>query len=45
MCFFARTEGGELRIGRKAIPITETITIQGGIHEDRASGSQEFIAR
>ena len=43
VCFFAQAEGGELRIGRKAIPITKTMTIQGGIHEDRASGSQEFI--
>jgi len=43
VCFFARAEGGELRIGRKAIPIAKTMTIQGGIHEDRASGSQEFI--
>jgi hypothetical protein len=44
VCFFAQTEGGELRIGRQTIPITETITIQGGIHEDQASGHQEFIA-
>jgi hypothetical protein len=44
VCFFARTAGGELRIGRKAIPITETMTIQGGVHEDRPSGRQEFIA-
>jgi hypothetical protein len=43
VCFFAHTEGGELRIGPKAIPITETMTIQGGIHEDRASGHQDFI--
>jgi hypothetical protein len=43
VCFFAQTEGGELRIGRKAIPITETMTMQGGIHEDRTSGRQEFI--
>jgi hypothetical protein len=43
VCFFAQTEGGELRIGRRAIPITETMTIQGGIHEDRASGRQQFI--
>jgi hypothetical protein len=43
VCFFAQTEGGELRIGKKAIPITATLTIQGGIHEDRASGRQEFI--
>jgi hypothetical protein len=43
LCFFAQTEGGELRIGRKAIPITATLTIQGGIHEDQASGRQRFI--
>ncbi|MGH2904432.1 MAG: hypothetical protein ACRDK7_12750 [Solirubrobacteraceae bacterium] len=43
VCFFAQAEGGELRIGRKAIPITSTITIQGAIHEDRTSGHQQFI--
>jgi hypothetical protein len=43
VCFFAQAEGGELRIGRRAIPLTETITIQGGIHEDRSGGRQEFI--
>ena len=43
VCFFARTAGGELRIGHRAIPLTETLTIQGGIHEDRARGRQEFI--
>jgi hypothetical protein len=43
VCFLAQTEGGELRIGRKAIPITATLTIQGGIHEDQTSGHQEFI--
>ncbi len=44
VCFFARAESGELRIGRRAIPIAQTITIQGGIHEDRASARQQFIA-
>jgi hypothetical protein len=43
VCFFAHAEGGELRIGRRAIPIARTTTIEGGIHEDRAKGSQEFI--
>ncbi|HEY3865079.1 MAG TPA: hypothetical protein VGL54_03215 [Solirubrobacteraceae bacterium] len=43
VCFFAQAEGGELRIGRQAIPIAKTLTIQGGIHEDRASAKQEFI--
>ena len=43
VCFFAQAEGGELRIGQKAIPIAATITMQGGIHEDQASGRQQFI--
>ena len=43
VCFFAQAEGGELRIGHKAIPITATITMQGGIHEDQAGGRQRFI--
>jgi hypothetical protein len=43
VCFFAQTEGGEVRIGRKAIPIAATITMQGGIHEDQADGRQQFI--
>ena len=43
VCFFAQAEGGELRIGHKAIPIAATITMQGGIHEDQASGRQQFI--
>jgi hypothetical protein len=43
VCIFARTESGELRIGKRTIPITKTITLQGGIHEDEATGKQEFI--
>jgi hypothetical protein len=43
VCIFARTESGELRIGKRTIPITRTITLQGGIHEDEATGKQEFI--
>jgi hypothetical protein len=43
LCIFARTESGELRIGQRTIPITRTITLQGGVHEDEATGKQEFI--
>ncbi len=43
VCFFAQTKGGELRIGRRTVPLTEAITIQGGIHENRSSDRQEFI--
>jgi hypothetical protein len=43
VCIFAQTEGGKLTIGRKAIPITQKMTLQGGIHADEAAGTQEFI--
>ena len=43
VCIFAQTESGELMIGRKTIPITRTITLQGGVHQNEATGKQEFI--
>jgi hypothetical protein len=43
VCIFAQTESGELEIGRKAIPIAKTMTLQGGVHEDGATGKQQFI--
>jgi hypothetical protein len=44
LCIFAQAEGGELEIGRKTIPISKEITLQGGVHEDQASGKQTLIA-
>jgi hypothetical protein len=43
LCIFAQTEGGELMIGRKLIPTSKAMTLQGGVHEDQASGRQTFI--
>jgi hypothetical protein len=43
ICIFAQTESGKLTIGHKAIPITKTITLQGGIHQDETTGKQKFI--
>jgi hypothetical protein len=31
-CIFAKTESGEFVVGEKAVPITSTITLQGGFH-------------
>jgi hypothetical protein len=31
-CIFAKTESGEFVVGKKAVPITSTITLQGGFH-------------
>jgi hypothetical protein len=33
LCLFAQTESGEVVIGKKAVPIVKTITLQGGLHE------------
>ncbi len=43
VCIFAQTESGELAIGSRTIPLARTMTLQGGVHEDEASGEQEFI--
>jgi hypothetical protein len=43
ICIFAQTESGKLTIGRKTIPITKTITLQGGIHQAETGGKQEFV--
>jgi hypothetical protein len=31
-CIFAQTESGEFVVGKKTVPITSTITLQGGFH-------------
>jgi hypothetical protein len=31
-CIFAKTESGEFVVGKKTVPITSTITLQGGFH-------------
>ncbi len=43
-CIFAQTESGELAIGSRTIPLARTMMLQGGVHEDEASGRQEFIS-
>jgi hypothetical protein len=32
-CIFALTESGEVAVGKQAVPISATITLQGGVHE------------
>lgn len=41
-CVFAQTEKGEFIVGKETVPIKNTITLQGGIHETE-SGALEFI--
>jgi hypothetical protein len=42
LCLLAKTESGEVKIGKKTVPITKTITLQGGAHE-AAIEHLEFI--
>jgi hypothetical protein len=43
ICIFAQTESGKMTIGSKTIPISRTVTLQGGVHQDEATGKQEFV--
>jgi hypothetical protein len=43
ICIFAQGESGELQIGKKTILITRRLIVQGGVHQDEATGRQEFI--
>jgi hypothetical protein len=42
-CTVANTKSGELTVGKKTVPITKTITLQGGLHENEKE-ELEFIA-
>lgn len=42
-CLFAKTESGEVVIGKKTVPIVNPITLQGGLHEI-SEENVEFIA-
>jgi len=40
-CIVAQSSSGEFIVGKKTVPIKNTITLQGGFHEER-SGAQTF---
>ena len=44
LCTVANTNAGEFTVGKKTVPITKTITLQGGLHENEKTGELEFIA-
>jgi hypothetical protein len=48
LCLFTQTTGGEFMIGSKTVPLSRTITLQGGIHvvenKEREVVKDEFIA-
>jgi hypothetical protein len=43
LCLFAQTESGEFVVGKKTVPISKTLTLQGGLHEV-SEEHLEFIA-
>lgn len=44
LCLYAQTEKGEFIVGKETVPISKTITLQGGIHKNATTKVQEFIA-
>jgi hypothetical protein len=48
LCLFTQTTGGEFIAGRKTVPISKTMTLQGGVHvvenKEREIVKDEFIA-
>jgi hypothetical protein len=44
ICTVANTNAGEFAVGKKTVPITKTITLQGGLHENEKTEELEFIA-
>jgi hypothetical protein len=43
-CLYAKTESGEFVVGKQTVPITNPITLQGGLAEDELTGATEFVA-
>jgi hypothetical protein len=42
-CLVARTESGEITIGKQTVPIVNTQTLQGGFIENRETGAMTFV--
>ena len=42
-CIVANTSSGKFIVGKKTVPITNTITLQGGTHENETTGELTFV--
>ena len=42
-CVFAQTTSGEFKIKKTTVPITKTITLQGGIIENEETGAETWV--
>jgi hypothetical protein len=43
-CFYLSSTGGELRLNKETVPLTKSITVQGGIERNAKTGAETFIA-
>lgn len=43
LCIFAQNSSGEFKIGSTTVPLTKTITLQGGIIFNESTGSETFV--
>lgn len=43
LCVFAQTTSGEFKIKKTTVPITKTITLQGGIIENEETGAETWV--
>jgi hypothetical protein len=43
-CFYLSSTGGELRLNKETIPLTKSVTVQGGIERNAKTGAETFIA-
>jgi hypothetical protein len=43
-CVYAKTESGEFIVGKKTVPITKTITLQGGLINNFSTGESTMVA-
>lgn len=43
LCFYLTSTGGEFNIGNAKVPISKTLTFQGGMIENEETGSEQFI--
>jgi hypothetical protein len=43
LCVFVTSSGGEFQIGKKAVPVNKTITLQGGSILNEETGEETFV--
>jgi hypothetical protein len=42
-CIYSTTTSGEVKLGKAAVPISKTVTLQGGVTENETTGAESFV--